>query len=133
MIYHLRTDDNLGDFDAITDFIGSRDADMGAHVGAAAQFILRLWRGTRSGDVRAGKATGMLLRKLIRYRGADWPIWLGRLIALMGGNSDIVDYMLVWLVGHFLPLEPVNAAYQESIIAPASRTMAPGKRQKSRR
>jgi hypothetical protein len=103
-IYNLAADDGLREFDAVTDFIGSQTADMRSHTMVAYHFLSALWR-VRKGDLRSQRATGLILTKLLRFRSADWHVWLGLL--MLGTEIEIDQYIERWLGGHFLPTRPV--------------------------
>jgi cellulose synthase operon protein C len=99
-IYNLTADDELRNFDAITDFIGSPSADIRSHTLVVYHFLSALWRAAK-GNLRSQKATGMILGKLLRFRTADWHVWLGLL--MLGTDIEIDQYIERWLRGHFLP------------------------------
>ncbi len=103
--------DTLTEFDAVTDYIGSPDADMVAHVKVTAALLLQLWSSDNP-DLKVQRATGMITSKLLRYR-TDWFTWLALLIVFIRGNSALLSYLTSWLAGHFLPFEPVNKAFQQ--------------------
>lgn len=104
------SDDSLTEFDIITDFIGTNDADMMSHTKVAAGFVWKLWEDT-NGDTRAQKATSIIFGKLLRHRPNDWAKWL----AVMPSHGDVrlTRYLVGWLQGHFLPVEPVDAAISD--------------------
>jgi cellulose synthase operon protein C len=58
------TADSLAEFDAITNFIGSKDADMTSHLLVTIRFLNALWA-SRKGDLKCQKATGIIVGKLI--------------------------------------------------------------------
>ena len=47
----------------------------------------------------------MIISKLLRFRSADWHVWLGLLS--LGTTIEIDGYIERWLRGHFLPTGPV--------------------------
>jgi hypothetical protein len=83
--------DGLSEFDAATDYIGSTDADMASHVKVVAGFLLLLWT-TANPDLKAQFATGRILEKLLRFRPADWALWLGLLAALVRQKDGLLEY-----------------------------------------
>jgi hypothetical protein len=103
--------DKLPEFDAVTEYIGSRNADMRAHVKVTATFLIDLWR-ISDPDLKSQAATGLIIGKLLRFRQDDWAKWVALLIVLIRGNTSLLTYIGTWLTGHFLPLAPVNEAFQ---------------------
>jgi predicted nucleic acid-binding protein len=103
--------DKLAEFDAVTEYIGSPDADMVAHVKVTAALLIDLW-GVNDLDLKSQAATGLIISKLIRFRQDSWAKWLALLIAVIRGNRPLLAYIGAWLTGHFLPLAPVNDASQ---------------------
>lgn len=101
------TDDSLAEFDAITNFIGSKDADMRSHLLVTIRFLNALWA-SRKGDLKCQKATGIIVGKLIRFRTTDWSFWFS---ALLFSNSALTNYLLSWVRGHFLPEDAVVQGY----------------------
>jgi cellulose synthase operon protein C len=100
-------DETLSEFDIITDFIGGKNADMRSHLLVTMKFLARLWN-VRKGDLKCQKATGIIVGKLIRFRSADWEVWLS---ALLFGNSGLTSYLVAWVRGHFLPEGPLIQGY----------------------
>ena len=107
-VYRFANSD-FREFDAVTDFIGPQTADMRSHTMVVYHFLSGLWLNSK-GDLRSRRATGMILGKLLRFRTADWYIWLGLL--MLGTEMEIDLYIAAWLPGHFLPEEPVAEAMQ---------------------
>lgn len=106
-VYDRCGDHDLRDFDAITEFVGGRHADIRSHAIVVGQFLTRLWdEQTMSANV--GAATGLVLNKLLRSRQHDWFVWLAFVLFVPG--KAIVRYVEEWLSGHFLPEQPVVEA-----------------------
>ena len=103
-IYKLSEDDELRNFEVITEFIGSQNADMRSHTLVVYHFLSALWRAAK-GDPKSQKATSMIISKLLRFRSADWHVWLGLLS--LGTSIEIDEYVERWLRGHFLPTGPM--------------------------
>lgn len=102
-----RTDD-LANFAALAEFIGTRNAEMRSHLVVVSAFLDRIWRIPSAPSVRVMKATSILLDKLIRFRQADWAASL----ALVADASDqrLREYVEKWTRGHFLDLEQLRRA-----------------------
>ena len=96
-IYRLVGAD-LREFDTVTDFIGSQTADMRSHTLVVYHFLAGLWLDSK-GDLRSQRATGMILDKLLRFRTANWYIWLGLL--MLGTKMEIGLYIAAWLRATF--------------------------------
>ena len=80
---------------------------MRSHTLVVYHFLAGLWLDSK-GDLRSQRATGMILDKLLRFRTADWYIWLGLL--MLGTKMEIGLYIAAWLRAHFLPEEPLAEA-----------------------
>lgn len=108
-VYEACTDTQLREFDVITDFIGVEKADMYSHTMVTGRFLSDLWKAS-NGDLKSQAATGIIISKLVRFRSEDWAIWLALL--MHGTTSAVVSYLERWLFGHFIPAQPVVAAYR---------------------
>lgn len=98
----------LAAFGVILDFIGGPRADMQAHAIVAAQFLRGVWnRAPYALKVKA--ATGMILTTLLRWRTADWFVWVASLCRHVREEA-FHRYVRDWLKGHLLPEEPVSDA-----------------------
>jgi hypothetical protein len=96
---------DMGAFEAITDFIGNKSAEMHSHTRVTIGFLAGLWNDSK-GDLKCQKATGIIVGKLIRHRPLDWAFWFAAFF--FGGSGMLENYLLGWLHGHFLPLGPVD-------------------------
>lgn len=53
-----------------------------------------------------------MLQCLIRQRHTDWSEILGYVAAAVRHRNDLLEYVVSWMRGHFLPYEPVEEAFQ---------------------
>jgi tetratricopeptide (TPR) repeat protein len=97
-------------FAELCHFIGNVGAEMSAHTVVTAQFLNILWR-TRNPALNREARTSCILAALIRHRAVDWEYWIAHI--WIEGNHYLKKYILAWLVGHFLPTQPVNHAIEE--------------------
>ena len=99
---------DLGNFQALTDFIGTENADIRSHLSVVAKFLERIWEEPCPTNMRLQQATGILLRKLLRFRSTDWA----GVLAFVAENSDpfLSEYIDQWLVGHFFDRNRFAAA-----------------------
>src|SRR4029077_19326522 len=102
------TDSSLAEFSVLTNFIGSKTADMPSHLGVTVKFLNKL-RDERKGDLKCQKATSIIVEKLIRFRKTDWGIWLS---GLLFGSTPLTNYLVSWSTGHFLPDAPIEDGYE---------------------
>lgn len=82
---------------------------MGAHVQVTAALLLDFWAAGEP-NVRTQSASRTVVEKLLYLRTQDWAQWLALLIAYIRGNRDLLRYTGTWMVGHFLPIAPVDEA-----------------------
>ena len=106
------SDERLAEFDAVTNYIGSVDADMLAHVKVTANLLLDMWS-SNDPALKILRATGMMITKLLRFRQSDWFTWVALLALFIDHNKPLLSYLASWVRGHFLPFEPVNDAFQQ--------------------
>ena len=98
-----------GNFDAVAEYIGTEKAEIRSHVEVTSDFLRSLWS-TAIVDLRSMAATGTMLENLVRHRRKDWANILALLARAMSGNALFHAYLRSWVLGHFLPWEPVAAA-----------------------
>lgn len=101
----------LGNFRALTKFIGIQDADMRAHVNVVGIFLDLIWESGTTVSLKAMAATGILLEQLTRHRQRDWHVALAYLSER--GGSELKNYINDWVKGHFLPLVDLNGGRNE--------------------
>jgi hypothetical protein len=89
-----------GRFAAAIEFLGTKNANMEAHVEVSASFLQILWRTVDVDKTSRDKATGLVIQKLIRHHGSSWSTILNAL--RMDAPWQMVDYINGWQRGHFL-------------------------------
>lgn len=99
------------DYAALARCLGGKTAEMRSHVGVAVRFLFSLWGADARGHPQREKATSLLLESLVRDRQTDWAEAIGYTAAALHRHPPAIGYIASWLKGHFLPLAPVNAAY----------------------
>jgi hypothetical protein len=109
--FEVCTDDRLLELDALTNYIGGTNPEMSSHTVVAAQFVWPLWEKGEP-EMKAQKATSMIIEKLLRGRHGDWAMWFSLLMHAYGSNPALRSYLYRWLIGHFLRREPVEVAFQ---------------------
>ncbi|MDX8522062.1 hypothetical protein RFN30_27990 [Mesorhizobium sp. VK23D] len=100
--------DDLADFAALADYVGTSNAEIRSHAKVALLFLNRAWQDAQTPSLKVMRATGILLEKLLRFRTEDWALTLA-LIA----NTDLVAlqaYVERWVVHHFLDLAALRHA-----------------------
>jgi tetratricopeptide (TPR) repeat protein len=102
------TDNSLAEFDILTNFIGSKTADMPSHLSVTVKFLNKLWD-ERKGDLKCQKATSIVTERLIRFRKTDWGVWFS---GLLFGSAPLANYLFSWSTGHFMPEGPIMDGYE---------------------
>lgn len=100
--------DDLLNFQALTNFIGGKNAEIASHLNVAMSFLNDVWRRRHVVELRAMKATGILLSNLIRYREEDWALTLALLKRESGPGLRL--YLDDWIKGHFLSADAMTSA-----------------------
>lgn len=101
-------DEGLANFKAVSNFIGTKSAELRSHIIVSIEFLNRLWHESDRFDLRCMQATSAILDRIIRFRMADWALVLA---LLKRGCSPIVQqYIDGWIVGHFLSANAVADA-----------------------
>lgn len=111
LIHALETDSSpdLLDFQAIANFIGTKNAEMRSHLKVAIAFLNALWTNGGPNDLKRMRATSILCEKLIRYR--NWALTLA---FIKSGSVDrLQTYIDGWIKGHFLPQDEFARAEVE--------------------
>jgi cellulose synthase operon protein C len=109
-VYEGCADEDLRDFDVITEFIGNKNAEMNSHSMVTARLLAGLWA-TFRGDLKCQRATGIIVGKLIRFRTQDWGFWFASLF--FGSDQALDRYLETWLRGYFLPVASVAAGFHQ--------------------
>lgn len=132
LLVALKHDEDGGrQFDALVQFIGTKDADLPSHLQVAREFLGRAWADGRADPVRRARATGSLLHAMLRHSGGIWGLVLAKLrVDVPDGLADYIDG---WMRGHFIRSEDLAAAIDEAqkfaVTAAARRpTQPPSKR-----
>jgi tetratricopeptide (TPR) repeat protein len=113
MLGALRSDPqgDIENFRAITNFMGTRNADLRSHVDVSVEFLNRLWHEYGNSDLRCMQATSILLDRMLRYRSRNWAFVLA--FIKRGCISPIKGYVDGWITGHFLPVHEIAEAAAE--------------------
>ena len=98
----------MANFNAISNFIGTEDADVASHIGVSTLFLNQLWKERGQYDPRCMEITGLILSRLIHFRTDDWHIVLVRF--WQNSSSSVRKYWEKWIKGHFLPFDKILEA-----------------------
>jgi len=88
--------------------LGGANADFTSHLNVVSGTIHDILHPL---SVTSYAATGILLENLIKGR-PDYHEMLGCLASLLRRDDDFIAYLEQWIKGHFLPLPPVVASFQ---------------------
>jgi tetratricopeptide (TPR) repeat protein len=99
-------------FDVLTDYLGTKSADMKSHIGVCAAFLRQIWAPPQM-RLEVLAVTGILMEKLIRFRNNDWQAVLSIMTDLVG-NDRFDEYLRGWRRGHFLPDQDVPVAIKKT-------------------
>tara|TARA_R100001377_G_scaffold82124_1_gene62186 strand:+ start:23 stop:3574 length:3552 start_codon:yes stop_codon:yes gene_type:complete len=88
------------EFDRYSSLIGQKGAEMRSHIEVTMATIRGLWMIGALTSVRQ-KATGIILRNLIRFQGEDTRVVLDT-IQTLNRNNFARQYLESWRTGHFL-------------------------------
>ncbi|QND47700.1 restriction endonuclease [Rhizobium lusitanum] len=91
---------DLRTLDALARYIGSRGADYVSHTAVVQEFINATANDRSLDRLVRQRSISILLRKLIRHTGDDWPLPIAMLEEQLG--FDDRTYLIGWLKGHFL-------------------------------
>ena len=89
-------------FRALSRMIGGAGADPASHIRVTAEFLGTLWFANPPVEHREAM-TSLLMSQLMRERHRDYIGMVGSVIAMLGGSEDFIDFMRIWVRGHFLP------------------------------
>ncbi|NJO54209.1 MAG: hypothetical protein HC829_04580 [Bacteroidales bacterium] len=103
--------DDLVEFTALAEFIGTRSAEIQSHLVVVFAFMNRIWQLSQAAPGRVMKATSILLERLIRFRQTDWALSLA--ILADGSVWRLREYIAAWTRGHFLDLDEVRRAEEQ--------------------
>lgn len=87
-------------FQRAAGYFGMPDADIASHVTTAAAFSSIAF-GLEHPRPKAEKATGLILRSLVRFRGVPLKVIVNSFVRL-ANDPEITNYVASWLRGHFL-------------------------------
>lgn len=108
----LREDDSdhLSDFSALCRYLGGPHAEMISHVSIVVRFINSVWADTGLSQLRAMKATSVLLEAMTKERSRPWAQVLA--VLRLALEARPARFAWKWAQGHFLPIEELKAAEQ---------------------
>lgn len=112
MLDELRLDDDAERWriDALAEFIGTKDADLPSHLNVVQGFFAGSWTNGEP-PLQVARATGAILRNLLRYRTHDWAWVLATLLA--SSRGPLRRYIEGWMRGHMILPHHLEAALQE--------------------
>lgn len=89
-------------FRAVTEFIGTKAAEIFSHVRITALFLEQVWA-LDIPDLRKMVCSGIILEQLLRFRQADY----GNILAIFRSNLSgrASNYLDDWIRGHFVVLD----------------------------
>jgi len=100
--------ENLSDFTALCRYLGGPQAEMISHVSIVVRFINAAWSDPKLTQLKAMKATSVLLTAMTKERSRPWAQVLAVLrLELRAGPARFV---LQWAQGHFLPVNELRTA-----------------------
>jgi cellulose synthase operon protein C len=88
-------------FTTLAKAIGGRKADPRSHLAACLGCLLGLWSDPETVLYRE-RATGLLLRQLVRERHDDYGIILQAVFRWVQSSPQLTKYVYSWMRGHFL-------------------------------
>lgn len=88
-------DEGLANFKAVSNFIGTKSAELRSHIMVSIEFLNRLWHESDRFDLRCMQATSAILDQIIRFRMADWALILALL--KRGCSLIIQQYIDGWI------------------------------------
>ncbi len=91
---------NLQRFERAAAYLGTPDADIESHLSTAAEFMRRAFR-FYGANVKAQRATSIILRNLIRMKGVSLAKMLN-FVVQEARDVRIGQFVSQWLRGHFL-------------------------------
>jgi tetratricopeptide (TPR) repeat protein len=102
LLHALKADDtpDLVYYNALTAFIGTKNAEMHSHFNVVMTFLNRLWARTGTISVNTMKATSIVLRRLIRHQHENWALILA--LVENRGVGSLPGYVDDWARGHFV-------------------------------
>ena len=102
------SDFEFDDFEAVADFLGTRDADIVSHYHVASDCIALIWRSSKLSKHNKQKYCSTILRKLLRYRSDDWATTLA--LIYVAASKSLRIFVFKWTRGHFLPISEFSEA-----------------------
>ena len=103
-------------FRSLTKAIGGKGADPRSHIRTCLECVRPMWTDAEP-PIYYKRATGLLLRQLLRERYDDYGPILRTMLHLVRFLPGLVEYIRSWMRGHFIPdsvLEPVERVQKGS-------------------
>jgi hypothetical protein len=103
-------------FKSLTKAIGGKGADPRSHIRACLECLRPMWTDAEP-PIYYKRATGLLLRQLLRERYDDYGLILRTMLHHVRYLPDLVEYIRGWMRGHFIPdgvLEPAERVQKGS-------------------
>jgi hypothetical protein len=88
-------------FRAVTEFIGTKSAEIYSHVRVTALFLIQIW-GLDIPDPVKRACSGVILEQLLRFRTADYRQIIGIIRSELARYEHASEYLEGWIIGHFL-------------------------------
>ena len=113
MLTAIREDQtrDLGNFAALANFMGTRNAELKSHIDVCVEFLNKLWREHGEFDLACKRATSILVERMVRFRSSDWALVLA--FIKRGCASSIRQFIDGWVAGHCLSADAVTTAGAE--------------------
>ncbi len=113
MLTAIREDQarDFGNFAALANFMGTRNAELRSHINVCVEFLNQLWLEHGEFDLACKRATSILIERMVRFRSKDWALVLA--FIKRGCAPSIRQFLDGWLAGHCLSDDAVTAAGAE--------------------
>ncbi|MBD3847380.1 MULTISPECIES: hypothetical protein [Bosea] len=113
MLTAIREDQarDLGNFAALANFMGTRNAELRSHINVCVEFLNQLWLEHGEFDLACKRATSILIERMVRFRSKDWALVLA--FIKRGCAPSIRQFLDGWIAGHCLSDDAVTAAGAE--------------------
>jgi tetratricopeptide (TPR) repeat protein len=96
-------------FGQVSRMIGGAQAEPKSHIRVVVDCLRIMWAAPSMQPYRK-QTTGTLLRQLIRERTTDYAPILRVIIGSLRGLPTLLEYMAVWLRGHFLQITTTSSS-----------------------
>lgn len=107
--------EQLWTFSSVAAFFGVPGAEMQSHTRVAQEFFSEIWCRAlwRPEDrIKRGKATGILLERLVNNRSVEWEVVLAYFYRT--GNAELRSYVELWIVGHMFSISSFKAVLERA-------------------